>query len=144
MKYQVGSAGRIVVAKFDDGEAVLDGIRDIAQKEKIRSAVFYLIGGMRAGKFVVGSETEDMPPKPAWRELNESHEVVGVGTIFWQADDPKIHFHGSFGKLDGVKMGCLREDDETFVVIEAIIVEITGIAATRELDPLSGFALLKV
>ena len=85
-----------------------------------------------------------MPPKPAWRELNESHEVVGVGTIFWQADDPKIHFHGSFGKLDGVKMGCLREDDETFVVIEAIIVEITGIAATRELDPLSGFALLKV
>ncbi len=40
MKYQVGSAGRIVVAKFDDGEAVLDGIRDIAQKEKIRSAVF--------------------------------------------------------------------------------------------------------
>jgi predicted DNA-binding protein with PD1-like motif len=144
VKYQVGSAGRIVVAKFEDGELILDGLRDIAQKEDLRSAVFYLVGGMKAGKFVVGSETEDMPPQQAWRELKESHEVVGLGTIFWRGDEPKVHFHGTFGKLDGVKMGCLREAAEAFIVIEAIIVEIIGVTAIRELDLISGFALLKV
>jgi predicted DNA-binding protein with PD1-like motif len=144
VKYQVGSAGRIIVVKFNDGELILDGLRDIAQKEDIKAAVFYLIGGMKTGRFVVGSETEDMPPRQVWRELKESHEFVGLGTIFWQEDVPKVHFHGAFGKLDEVKMGCLRESAEAFIVIEAIIVEIKGVTAIRELDPISGFALLKV
>jgi uncharacterized protein len=144
VKYQVGSAGRIVVAKFEDGELILDGLKDIAQKEDIRAAVFYLVGGMKAGKFVVGSETEDMPPKQSWKELMASHEIFGLGTIFWQGDEPKVHFHGTYGRLGEVKMGCMRDAAGAFIVVEAIIVEIKGVTAVRELDPISGFALLKV
>ncbi|MEF9438114.1 MAG: DUF296 domain-containing protein [Candidatus Mariimomonas ferrooxydans] len=85
-----------------------------------------------------------MPPKPVWRQLGESHEVIGLGTIFWQNDEPKIHFHGAFGKKDMVKVGCLREESETFLVLEVIIIEIEGINAVREIDPVSGLALLKL
>jgi predicted DNA-binding protein with PD1-like motif len=93
---------------------------------------------------VVGPETEAMPPVPVWRELDESHEIVGIGTIFWQGEEPKIHFHGAYAKRDKVLAGCMRQNAETFLVLEAIIMEIKGVNAVRELDPLSGLALLKV
>lgn len=144
MKYQIGGIGRVVVARFEDGEDVLGNISHIAKKENIRSAVLYLIGGLRQGKIVVGPEREEIPPSPVWRELGESHEVLGIGTIFWQGDEPKVHFHGAFGKKDMVKVGCLREVSETFLVLEAVIIEIEGINAQREFDPASGLTLLKL
>jgi uncharacterized protein len=113
-------------------------------KEEIQAAVFYLVGGLTGGRIVVGPEEERMPPVPVWRELAESHETVGVGTIFWAEGEPRIHFHGAFGKKETVKSGCLRETAHAFIVMEAIVMEITGVTAVRELDPQSGMMLLKV
>ncbi len=144
MKYQTGKPGRIIVAKFEDRDDVLENLNSIAKKERIMSGIFYLVGGMREGRIVVGPEKDEMPPKPVWKQLGESHEIVGLGTIFWHKDEPKIHFHGAFGKKDMVKVGCLREKSETFLVLEAVIIEIEGIKATRELDPVSGLVLLKL
>lgn len=144
MKYQIGKTGRVVVARFEDHEDVLENLAGISKKENIKSAIFYLIGGMREGKIVVGPEQDVMPPVPVWKQLGESHELVGVGTIFYQGDEPKIHFHGAFGKKDMVKVGCLRERSETFLVIEVIIIEIEGVNALREFDPVSGLTLLRL
>jgi predicted DNA-binding protein with PD1-like motif len=144
MKYQIGRPGRMIVAKFDDHDDVLDNLVGLAKDENIRAGVFYLVGGMREGKIVVGPETDELPPKPVWKELGESHEVIGLGTIFWHNDEPKIHFHGAFGKKEMVKVGCLREKAETFLVLEAVIIEMEGINATREIDPSIGMALLKL
>ena len=144
MKYQVGNPGRMIVAKFDDHDDVLANLADIAKKENIKAGVLYLVGGMREGKMVVGPETDELPPKPVWKKLGESHEILGIGTIFWHNDEPKIHFHGAFGKKEMVKVGCLREKAETFLVLEAVIIEMEGINATREIDPEIGMALLKL
>ncbi len=144
MKYQVGKTGRIIVARFEDKEDVLGNLVNIAKKEKIKAGIFYIVGGMREGRIVVGPEEDKIPPKPVWKQLGESHEVVGIGTIFWDKKAPKIHFHGAFGKKDMVKMGCLREKSETFLVLETIIIEIKGIKARREIDPVSGLTLLKL
>ncbi len=144
MKYQVGKPGRIVVAKFDDHDDVLNNLNEIAKKENIRSGVFWLVGGMREGRIVVGPETDELPPKPVWKELGESHEILGLGTIFWFEDEPKIHLHGAFGKKDMLKIGCLREKSETFLVLEAVIMEIKGVNAVREIDPEIGMPLLKL
>lgn len=143
MKYQVGKQGRIVVAKFDDGDSVLEGITDIAQRENIRSAYFTLVGGMKQGKFVVGPQNETLPPKPMWREMSESHEVFGNGTIFWEGNNPRIHFHGAYAKGDSLRAGCLRENAKTFLIIEAVIVEIEGINAERVQDQKIGLPLLQ-
>ncbi len=144
MKYRAGEIGRVIVIRFDDGDAILDSIVQIAKKEDIRAAVFYLVGGMKNAKIVVGPEKEELPPVPVWREIKESHEAMGVGTIFWQGDEPKVHFHGAFGKKDVVKVGCLREFAQTFLVLEGIIMEIKGIDAVRSLDPKSGMVLLEI
>jgi uncharacterized protein len=144
MQYQVGRQGRIVVARFADGDDVLGGLADICRKENLLAASFSLVGGMKRGRYVVGPETEDMPPVPVWRDLSESHEAVGFGTIFWQDDQPKVHFHGAYGKRDSVKAGCLREGSEAFLVLEAVITEILDVHAVRELDRESGMVLLKL
>ena len=144
MEYQVGQTGRVVVVRFADGDDVLGGLAEIVRRENIQAASFNLVGGIKKGRFVVGPETEEMPPKPVWRELDESHEAVGFGTIFWQADQPKVHFHGAYGKKDTVKAGCLREESEAFLVLEAVITEILHVDAAREMDPASGMVLLKL
>lgn len=144
MKYQVGRTGRVIVARFEDKEDVIENLLSIAEKEDIRAAAFYLVGGMRDARIVVGPEKDEIPPIPVWKELGESHEVVAFGTIFFEGDKPKAHFHGAFGKKDMVKVGCMRERAETFLVIEAVIIEITGVNAVRELDPKSGLILLKL
>ncbi|MEW6713852.1 MAG: DUF296 domain-containing protein [Nitrospirota bacterium] len=144
MKYKTGRQGRVIVVRFEDKDDVIAGLAEIAKKEGIKAGIVQIVGGMREGDIVVGPESEDMPPKPVWKSLGESHEVFGFGTIFWQGDEPKIHFHGAFGKKEMVKVGCLRKNSETFLVLEAVIIEIEGIDAKRELDPVSGIVLLKV
>ena len=144
MKYQIGKTGRVVVVRFEDRDDVIGNLIDLARKENIKAAAVYLVGGMREGSIVVGPEKDEFPPAPVWRKLGESHEVVGFGTIFWLEDNPRVHFHGAFGKKDMVKVGCLRENSETFLVLEAIVIEIEGVTAKRELDAVSGMVLLKL
>jgi uncharacterized protein len=145
MKYQVGEIGRIVLARFEDGEEILGNLADIARKENIRASVFYLLGGITDARIVVGPDNDKVrPPKPAWKEIMESHETLGIGTIFWYQDEPRIHFHGAYGKFDSVKAGCLRDKGKTFIVMEAIIVEIKGVDAVRDLDSETDMVLLKL
>jgi len=144
MKYRTGEIGRVIVAKFEDGDAILDNLIDIVKKEDIRAGIFYLIGGIKNARIVVGPEKDELPPTPVWRELDESHEMMGTGTIFWHKDEPKIHFHGAYGKHDRTRVGCLREMAETFIVLEAVIFELKGINAIRDLDPKSNMVLLDI
>ena len=144
MQYQIGKPGRIVVARFSDGDDVLGGIGRICRSEDIRAACFNVVGGMKGGRYVVGPETEEMPPIKVWRELQESHEAVGFGTVFWDKEQPKVHFHGAYGKWDSVKAGCLREGSEAFLVLEVVITEILDVDIIRELDPASNMVLMKM
>lgn len=144
MQYQVGRPGRIVVLRFGDGEDVVAGIAEVCRREEIRSASFNVVGGMRGGRYVVGPATETMPPVPVWRELHESHEAVGFGTVFWEGEQPKVHFHGAYGKGDSVKAGCLREASVAFLVLEVVLTEILDVSVTRAHDPVSGMVLMKI
>jgi predicted DNA-binding protein with PD1-like motif len=144
MKYQVGGVGRCIVARFEDGEPILDSLIDIAKKEEIKAAIVYLVGGVTEATIVVGPDKEELPPNPVWRTLTESHEAAAIGTIFWEGNEPKVHIHGSFGKRDMVKVGCVREKANAFLVLEAVILEITGVKAVRELDSKSNMVLLKL
>ena len=144
MQYQTGKPGRIVVMRFGDGEDVLGGIAEVCRREAIRAASFNVVGGIKGGRFVVGPETEEMPPLPMWRELQESHEAVGFGTVFWDQDRPRVHFHGAFGKRDSVKAGCLREESSAFLVLEVVLTEILDVDIRREPDPASGMTLMKM
>jgi predicted DNA-binding protein with PD1-like motif len=144
MKYQSGSVGRVFVARFEDGEDFLTSLCELARKENVRAGVFHLVGGAKKGRVVVGPKGDEMPPDPMWREIEGNSEIVGTGTIFWAGLEPKAHLHMAAGRGDRVCVGCLRQNSQTFLVLEAVLMEITGVDATRELDPGTGLALLKL
>ncbi len=144
MQYQKGQTGRVFIVKFEDKENPLQEITELAKKENIRSAIFWLIGGLKGGRFVVGPKTDELPPEPIWREISDNNEILGIGTIFWHKDEPKIHIHGVYTREYNVKMGFLREKAEVFLILEAVIMEIIDVNVTRELDERSKMVLLKV
>ena len=144
MKYQAGRINRAFVAKFDDGEDFLESLAGFAVTEDIRGAVFYLVGGVKGGRMVLGPKGDEMPPEPVWGEISGNSELVGTGTIFWDEKGPKVHLHMAAGRGNDMKVGCLREKSRTFLVLEAVILEITGTGARREADPASGLSLLKL
>lgn len=144
MDYQVGRQGRVFLCKFNHLEDPLNAIRGLAVKENIRAGAFNLIGAVQSGRIVVGPEKDELPPVPVYDELDQVNEVVGMGTIFWKDNEPAIHLHAAFGKGDTVKVGCLRDTAETFLILEAIIYELKDIEAKRAYDSASKHYLLKV
>ena len=48
------------------------------------------------------------------------------------------------GKKKRVLTGCVRKDSKVFLVIEAIVFELKGVKATKEIDPATGLNLLKI
>ncbi len=113
MKYQVGKPGKIVVARFEDRDDVIENLSYIAKKESIRAGVFYLVGGMREGSIVVGPEKDDFPPTPVWRRLGESHEVIGFGITMLSLTKALIKAKGKllpFGFIHVLKALKLKND----------------------------------
>jgi len=145
VKYQVGEIGKVVLAHFEDGDEIISNLVAIVRRERIKGGVFYLLGGITGGRIVVGPMNDDVrPPEPTWREIIDSHETLAIGTVFWQGDEPRIHIHGTYGKLDSVKTGCLRDEAKTFLVLEVVMLELKGINAVREIDPDIHMALLRL
>jgi len=142
MDYEVGSIGRVIVARGLEGEDVYAEIESIAAREKIRSAVVLVVGGLRSAKVVVGPKDPHGPIEPLYRQFDDARELVGVGTIFSDESGPKLHLHGAIGRGEEVIAGCPRGGAKVFCILEVVIIEITGVDASRRLDLEIGLKLL--
>ena len=144
MEYEVGRIGRVIVARGFEGEDVYKEIESLASKEGVRSATVLLIGGLRRAKVVVGPKDPHGPIKPQFKEFDDAREILGVGTIFSDADGPKMHLHAGIGRGDEAIIGCPRGGANVFCVLEVIITEIEGTDAARVLDDQLGLKLLRL
>ena len=71
--------------------------------------------------------------------------MAGVGTLFPdEAGTPRLHLHAAFGRDDHVSAGCIRKGVTTWVIGEAVIIELVGSDARRAVDPGTGFELLEL
>src|SRR5665647_3040498 len=69
------------------------------------------------------------------RALHDVHEMVGAGTLFPdEAGRPVLHLHAAFGRDDRVSAGCIRAGVTTWVVGEAVVIELVGSEACRRVD----------
>jgi len=144
MDYQIGQIGRVVVAHGFEGEDLYGEIERLAAREKINCAAVVLVGGLRSGKVVVGPKSPTGPIEPQFVEFNDAREVAGVGTIFPDETGPKLHLHAGIGRGREAIVGCPRGGAEVFCVLEVVIFEITGVDASRKLDPELGLKLLSL
>jgi uncharacterized protein len=144
MQYAKGKLKRIFLLKFSDGDILLKELDKFSRKERIKSAAIVFLGALRSGKLVTGPRKPVIPPSPNWKNFSGGWEAMGIGTIFANKTGPQIHIHSAMGKKDKTLTGCVRLDSEVFLVIEAIVFELTGLNAGKEIDPRTGLNLLQI
>jgi len=139
MDYQAGTTGRVFYARFDDGEDLHEGIRELVSKENVRCSWFQIFGGLRRAGVVIGPREPVMPPDPVWQDVENTREVLGTGSVFWDNDKPLIHLHAAMGHHGETLTGCVRKDSKVYLVIEMMLVEVQGIDVTRPWFERGGF-----
>jgi predicted DNA-binding protein with PD1-like motif len=147
MKYTTASPGRALVIRLEDGDVVHECIEQAAAAQRIVRAAVILLGGADGGsRVVVGPEDGHTGPiVPMERVLHDVYEAAGVGTLFPdESGVAKLHLHAAFGRDDKVIAGCIRKGVTTWMVGEAVVIELLDCDAMRRLDPDSGFDLLDV
>jgi hypothetical protein len=144
MQYSQGRLGRIFLVKFENKDDVLRSLEGFVNKERIKSAVLVFLGAFRRGQLVTGPKKAVVPPEPNWKPFSDGWEVMGVGTVFSGRKGPQIHMHAAMGKKDRALTGCVRKKVEVFMVIEAVVFELKGIRARKEIDPKTGLNLLRM
>jgi predicted DNA-binding protein with PD1-like motif len=143
MEYKVGKAGRIVAARLFEGEDIYESIELIAHKENIKAAAVLITGGFRKADVVVGPKQETPRIIGNFKPFVGPGEVLGVGTIYRDDKQPKLHIHTAIGKENKVMVGCPRGGASTFLILEVTIIEIDEVEARRKLDESTGLNLLK-
>ncbi len=144
MEYTKGTIGRIFLLKFGNGDILLREIEKFARRERLKSGLMIFLGALREGHLVTGPKKPVIPPEPNWVAFKEGWEVMGVATVFTNKSGPQIHIHSSMGKRRRVLTGCVRRDSKVFLVLEAVVFELKGIKATKDIDPKTGLNLLKI
>ncbi len=144
MRYSKGKMGRVFLIKFDDGDILTDTLAAFAGKERLKAACMVFMGALKKGDLVTGPKKPVIPPEPNWIKFKDAWEVMGIGTIFANKTGPQIHIHTAMGKKLRTLTGCVRRKTEVFLVIEAVVFELKGIKASKELDPKTGLNLLRI
>ena len=144
MRYKAGTIGRAILARFDHGEEIVPSLVDLCRRERVRSGWLFLFGAAAGGTLVAGPRDDTLPPEPVWLDFREPHEIVAMGSVAEKDGDPSVHLHASLGRGKDVLTGCIRKDGKAFVVVEAMILEIRNVAASRTRDEKTGLELLSV
>jgi uncharacterized protein len=134
MQYTEGQLGRVFVVRIDDGEDMIASLRQFIDDKAIRAGSVIFLGALMEGKMVTGPEEPVIPPVPHFVYFEGGWEVFGVGTIYPGDGGPHIHYHASVGRAGHALTGCLREKATTYLIVEAVIYEITGLSARREFN----------
>ncbi|MCX7748632.1 MAG: DUF296 domain-containing protein [Clostridia bacterium] len=143
MQYRKGNIGRVFIVKVEHGDDLLESIKEIAQKENIEAATLFMLGAMKEASLVVGPKEAVLPPDPSWTEFQDGREIVGIGTLFKDGTDPALHIHIGVGRGEETLIGCIRKNGEVYIVVELIIMEITGIEVEKVPDEKMGLKMLK-
>jgi predicted DNA-binding protein with PD1-like motif len=134
MQYTEGHLGRVFVVRIDDGEDMLVSLHQFINDKSIQAGSIIFLGALMNGRMVTGPEEPVIPPVPHFVMFEGGWEVFGVGTIYPGEGAPHIHYHASVGRSGHALTGCLREKAITYLVVEVVILEFTGLSARREYD----------
>ena len=142
MQYSEGRMGRVFIVKIEDGDNLLECIKQFAVKEEVNSAAVFMLGALRQADMVSGPKEPVLPPDPIWKGFDDAREIIGIGTLFKDGDDPNMHLHIGVGRDDVALVGCLRDNGKAYILVEVLIFEITGTDAVRSISPENGLKML--
>jgi len=146
MRYAVGSVGRVLVIRLEDGDVLHECVERAARENGLVRGAVLALGGADAGsRMVVGprdGRTEKI--EPMLSQLAGESELAAVGTLFPdEHGQPSLHMHASAGRDGRSVTGCVRAGVKVWLIQEVVVIEILGTEARRAKDPRTGFHLLE-
>ena len=141
MRYTSARMGRVFVARVDHGEDLLGEIEGLLGREGISHGFILLLGALKEGSLVTGPEEAVVPPSPHFVSFGGGWELLGAATVYPGENGPALHLHASVGKGGEALTGCLRGKAEVYLVVEAVIFELGGLAVRRVRDGRTGLIL---
>jgi predicted DNA-binding protein with PD1-like motif len=146
MRYSLGSLGRVLVIRLEDGDVLHECVERAAKDNGIvRGAVLALGGADQGSRMVVGprdGRAEKIEPMLA--QLVGASELAAVGTLFPDENgEPSLHMHASAGRDGSSVTGCVRAGVRVWLIQEVVVIEILGTGSRRVKDPRTGFHLLE-
>lgn len=142
MKAQEGKLGRVFILAFDHEEEILGPLKKFVKEKNIKAGFIHLLGALQNAEIVCGPKETKLPPEPIRKKIKEAQEVIAIGSIFWEGQEPKIHLHAALGRGEKAFLGCIRKAAKVFITIEAMIQEVTDINFEKKLDPRTGLSTL--
>jgi predicted DNA-binding protein with PD1-like motif len=142
MQYSEGTIGRVFVLRMDDGEDLIASVQRFVAEKKIESCMALFIGALRDGRAVTGPELPVIPPVQHFECFDSAWEVFGMATVYPSSSGPKIHIHSTLGRGRQALTGCIREHASVYLIVEAVLFELSGMSARREMDEKTGLHLL--
>ena len=146
MQFTEGALGRVFAILLEQGERMPDVLEAFAAEHGIASAFALMVGGVDAdSRLVVGPQDgAARPVNPMIATVPGVCEAAAVGLIFPdETGRPMLHMHAACGREQQTVTGCIRAGVITWQVLELLVVELTGLSATRIPDAATGFRLLQ-
>lgn len=139
-----GSQGRVFVLRLEDGDRMPSCLEQFAAENGIESALAVMLGGVGAGRIVVGPEDGTATPiTPMLHQIADVCEVAALGTLFPDAaGKPVLHMHAALGRGDETHTGCIRPGIEVWKIAEVVVLEILGTGLSRVVDAALGATVL--
>ena len=134
MKYEEVKQGRSFILKFEHRDNFLEELTSFVKEKRIMAGKIEIIGAFKKAGGSVGPQKDELPVNPIIIDVNKVKEVLGIGTIFWHENEPKIHIHSAIGHESDLNLMCIRSNAEVFIVIEAILQEYVETTAKRKMD----------
>ena len=105
---QYRTIGDTIVARLEIGEEIIASIKEICEKENVKSAVIHAIGAVNSAKFAMFDFDKKEYNE---NEVNRFMELISLeGNMTKMDGEVYIHLHASFGDESGAVFGGhLRE-----------------------------------
>jgi uncharacterized protein len=129
MEYQERTVQRIFSIQFSGGDRIIESLELLIQEKHIRSGAIIFLGALSKGNLVSGFRKYSRTPmdfNPM--SFSQTQEVLGVGSITWVSERPKVHLHAGVGKEREVFIARIEEADVAGA--EAFILEFSGTGFT--------------
>lgn len=126
--------GRVFVLRMDHGEDLIESLQRFLKEKKIESCTALFLGALRDGRAVTGPKLPVVPPTPNFEAYDSAWEVFGMTTVYPSAEGLKLHIHSAMGRGRQSLLGCIRDRASVYLIVEAVLFEICGLAAERAWD----------
>lgn len=125
MEYEERKILRVFSIKFNPGDKIIGSLENFVREKDIRTGVVLYQGAFSEGNLVLGFRKYSKGSLDFDRvSFHKTLEVIGLGSISWVKNKPKIHLHVGGAREREVFIAHI--DEANVKGLELFVIELSG------------------